>query len=331
MARSENQKRKLLYIKDYLEKSARRDKPVSASVLCEMLQQDYDIPCERKSIYTDIQTLQDYGMDIECIPGKNGGYYLASRAFELPELQLLSDAVQSSRYLTEKKSRELVGKLCTLCSEEDARLLKREMVVSGRVKSMNESIYYNVDAIQEAISKNVQITFRYFDWGLQGERRYRNREYVASPYALCQDNENCYLLAHSARHGATSYRLDRMSDISLLNVRRLPCPELTGPALQTYVSRLFQMYSGEPVSVRMRFEKSLTNVVIDHFGPGRIFIPDGTDHFILAADVAVSPMFLSWMIGFGDKAEILSPDSVRQACADLCRQVLSQYQTTQKD
>lgn len=83
--------------------------------------------------------------------------------------------------------------------------------------------------------------------------------------------------------------------------------------------------------MRMRFEKSLTNVVIDHFGPGRIFIPDGTDHFILAADVAVSPMFLSWMIGFGDKAEILSPDSVRQACADLCRQVLSQYQTTQKD
>lgn len=219
MARSENQKRKLLYIKDYLEKSARRDKPVSANALCEMLQRDYDIPCERKSIYTDIQTLQDYGMDIECIPGKNGGYYLASRAFELPELQLLSDAVQSSRYLTEKKSRELVGKLCTLCSEEDARLLKREMVVSGRVKSMNESIYYNVDAIQEAISKNIQITFRYFDWGLQGERRYRNREYVASPYALCQDNENCYLLAHSARHGATSYRLDRMSDISLLNVR----------------------------------------------------------------------------------------------------------------
>ena len=188
-----------------------------------------------------------------------------------------------------------------------------------------------MDAILDAISKIVPITFRYFDLGLQGERRYRNREYVASPYALCQDNENCYLLAHSSRHGATSYRLDRMSDISLLTAKRLPCPELTGPALQTYVSRLFQMYSGEPVSVRMRFEKSLTNVVIDHFGPGRIFIPDGTDHFILAADVAVSPMFLSWMIGFGDKAEILSPGSVRQACADLCRQVLSQYQTTQKD
>ena len=326
MARSENQKRKLLYIKDYLEKSARRDKPVSASALCEMLQRDYDIPCERKSIYTDIQTLQDYGMDIECIPGKNGGYYLASRAFELPELQLLSDAVQSSRYLTEKKSRELVGKLCTLCSEEDARLLKREMVVSGRVKSMNESIYYNVDAIQEAIAQNRQISFRYFDWGLNGVREYRDRAYTASPYGLCQDNENYYLLALSPRHGITSYRVDRMSDIALADEARVPCPELTGKHLTEYANRMFQMYSGSRVSVKLRFRRELANVVVDRFGKDTMLIPDGEDWFVFTVEVAVSPLFLSWVMGFGSKATILYPQSVIDQCRQLCREILGQYE-----
>ena len=327
MARSENQKRKLLYIKDYLEKSARRDKPVSANALCEMLQRDYDIPCERKSIYTDIQTLQDYGMDIECIPGKNGGYYLASRAFELPELQLLSDAVQSSRYLTEKKSRELVGKLCTLCSEEDARLLKREMVVSGRVKSMNESIYYNVDAIQEAISKNVQITFRYFDWGLQGERRYRNREYVASPYALCWDDQNYYLIAHSERHGITHYRVDKMTHITETAKPRYSDAQTRNLDVSRYGRSVFGMFSGETESVKMRFHNSLAGVVIDRFGRDVLLIPDGPEHFIFTAEITVSPIYFGWISGFGDRARILHPRAVVEKYLALCGPAVAQYQS----
>ena len=124
-------------------------------------------------------------MDIISIPGRSGGYYIGSRNFELPELKLLIDAVQSSRYLTEKKSRELIEKLCTQCNEQDAKLIKRTVLVSGRVKSMNESIYYNVDAIQDAIAQGKQIAFRYFDWDLGGKRRYREKEYLASPYGLC--------------------------------------------------------------------------------------------------------------------------------------------------
>lgn len=325
MPKSDNQKLKIFYILDYLERNSYEDNPINATELIRMLDRDHNISCDRKTIYSDVAALQEYGVDIISIPGKNGGYYIASRNFELPELKLLIDAVLSSRYLTEKKSRELIEKLCTQCNEHDAGLMKRNMLVSGRVKSMNETIYYNVDTIQEAITTNKQIAFRYFDWDLGGKRRYREKEYLASPYGLCQDNENCYLLAFSERHGVTSYRVDRMTDIQLTEQARIPCPELTGKALSDHANRLFQMYSGDKVDVKLRFHRSLINVVIDRFGKDTILIPDGEDHFTFTVSVAVSPMFLSWVIGFGNKAKVVHPQSVVQKCKDLCREALNQY------
>jgi predicted DNA-binding transcriptional regulator YafY len=291
-----------------------------------MLEHDHNILCERKTIYSDIEALKDFGMDIVSIPGKNGGYYLASRNFELPEVKLLINAVQSSRYLTEKKSKELIEKLCDQCSIQDAGLVRRDVRVSGRVKSMNESIYYNIDAIQDAISQGKQISFRYFDWGIDGQRHYREKTYSASPYGLCQDSENCYLLAWSQRHGITSYRIDRMSHIQILPENRIPCPELTGAAFNEHANRLFQMYSGEIVNVKMQFEKDFANVVIDRFGKDTMLIPepDGI-HFNFTVPVALSPMFFSWLIGFGDKARILYPQKAIDACKELCREVLTQY------
>ena len=324
MPKSDNQKLKILYIWDYLQKNSHEEHPVRAAELIDMLDK-HRIRCDRKTIYSDISALQDYGVDIISIPGKNGGYYIASRNFELPELKLLIDAVQSSRYLTEKKSRELIEKLCAQCNEQDGKLLKRTVLVSGRVKSMNETIYYNVDTIQEAIAQNKQITFRYFDWDLGQKRRYRERDYIASPYGLCQDNENCYLLALSERHGITSYRVDRMSDISLLPANRIPCPELTGKALHDHANRLFQMYSGDAVDVKLQFHRSLINVVVDRFGSDTMLIPHGPEHFNFTVKVAVSPMFLSWVIGFGNKAKILHPQSVVEQCRQLCLETMSQY------
>ena len=325
MPKSDNQKLKIFYILDYLERNSGPDHPVRASELISMLENKHNILCERKTVYSDIAALQDYGVDIVSLPGKNGGYYIASRNFELPELKLLIDAVQSSRFLTEKKSRELIEKLCNQCNEHDARLMRRDVVVSGRVKSMNETIYYNVDAIQDAISQNKQITFRYFDWGMDGKRKYREKDYQASPYGLCQDNENCYLLAFSDRHGITSYRVDRMSDIHTLADNRIPCPELTGKALTAHANRLFQMYSGNATDVKLRFHKSLVNVVIDRFGREILLIPDGDEHFVFTVNVAVSPMFLSWVIGFGSKAKILFPQSVIDQCRQMCREAMEQY------
>lgn len=324
MAKSDNQKLKILYILDYLQKNSHENSPVKATELIDMLDK-HNIRCDRKTVYSDVAALQEYGVDIVATPGRNGGYYIASRNFELPELKLLINAVQSSRYLTEKKSRELIEKLCNQCNEQDAKLMKRNVLVSGRVKSMNETIYYNVDAIQEAIAQNKQIRFRYFDWDLGGKRRYRDKEYLASPYGLCQDHENCYLLALSERHGITSYRVDRMSQIQILEQPRVPCPELTGKQLNEHASRLFQMYAGEAVDVKMRFHKSLINVVMDRFGKDTMLIPDGDEHFNFTVKVAVSPMFLSWVIGFGAKAKILYPESVIAQCKALCQEAMNQY------
>ena len=324
MARSYDQKLKILYILDYLQKNSHEDNPVRANELIDMLARK-EIHCDRKTVYSDIATLQQFGIDIISIPGKNGGYYVASRNFQQPELKLLIDAVHSSRYLTEAKSRELIEKLCEQCNEHEAGLLKRNVFVSGRVKSMNESIYYNVNDIQEAISQNRQITFRYFDWDINGKRKYREKDYTASPYGLCQDNENCYLLGFSQRHGITSYRVDRMTDIRLTEEKRIPCPDLTGKAFTDHANKLFQMFAGDALDVKLRFHRILLNVVIDRFGRDTMLIPDGPDHFNFTVKVAVSPMFLSWVIGFGDKAQILYPQSVIDACKELCQQATSHY------
>ena len=326
MPKSDNQKLKIFYIRDYLEKNSHEKNPVGAAELIHMLEHHHGIRCDRKTVYSDIAALQDYGLDIISIPGKNGGYYIASRNFDLPELKLLIDAVQSSRYLTEKKSRELIEKLCDQCSIHDAGLMRRNVTVSGRVKSMNESIYNNVDYIQEAISLNRQITFRYFDWDLQGKRSYREKSYAASPYGLCQDNDFCYLLAWSERHGITHYRVDRMSHIQIADELRVPCPDLTGKAFTDHANRLFQMYDGDNVNVKLRFHKKLVNVVIDRFGSDIMLIPESDgEHFVFTVNVAVSPMFLSWVMGFGELAQILHPQSAIDACKDLCAQVSAQY------
>ena len=326
MPKSDNQKLKILYIRDYLEKNSHEKRLVRASELIDMLQRQHNISCDRKTIYSDIAALQDYGVDIISVPGKNGGYYIASRIFEVTELKLLIDAVQSSRYLTEKKCRELIEKLCQQCSVHDAGLVRRNVQVSGRVRTMNETIYYNVDAIQEAIASGKQISFRYFDYDIRGQRQYRDKSYIASPYGLCQDNDFCYLLAWSERHGITSYRVDRMSGIEILAESRIPCPELTGTAFTDHANRLFQMFAGDLTNVKLRFHKELTNVVIDRFGHGTMLIPEGDGiHFNFTVPVALSPMFLSWVIGFGDKAQILYPQSAVDACKELCRKALQQY------
>ena len=324
MPKSDNQKLKLLYIRDYLERNSDENHPVGAQELIDMLSRK-GIACERKAIYSDVRALQDFGLDIENRRGKNGGYFLASRNFELPELKLLIDAVQSSRFLTQRKSKELIAKLCAQCNRYDESLMHRDVVIDRRVKSMNETIYYNVDAIQDAISRGVQITFRYFDWGVDGKRHYRDKGYQASPYGLCQDNENCYLLAHSPRYGVTHYRVDRMTNIVLTEEKRVPCPELTGPRLVEHANQLFQMYSGETVSVKLRFHNTLANAVFDRFGHNLMLIPDGEDHFTFLVDVAVSPIFLSWVIGFGEKAKIVYPQHVEDQCRKLAQTAVEQH------
>lgn len=324
MARSELQKLKILYIKEYLERKSSAERCVSAKELIDYLASK-GIASERKSIYRDIEALEEFGMDICRQAGMGGGFYLGDRPFELPELKLLIDAVQSSRFLTEKKSRALVKKLCALCSQDEELLLRRQIAVAGRVKSMNENVLYNVDAIQEAMRLDNPITFRYFDWDMDHRKKFREKYYEASPYALLWENENYYLIAQTAERGITHYRVDRMQNIRLLSGPRLPCPELKTQKFADYSKMVFQMYQGDTVEVKLRFHKSLINVIFDRFGGDCMLIPDGPEHVTFTQKVEVSPMFLSWVIGFGSKAKILHPASVAQACRELALEAAGQY------
>lgn len=324
MAKSENQKLKLLYLKQILEEQTDENHPLSTQRLIELLAHE-GITAERKSIYDDIQCLQAFGMDICTVKGRGGGYFLASRDFELPELKLLVDAVQSSRFLTQRKSMELISKLERLAGVHEAGSLRRQVTVSGRVKTMNESIYYNVDRIHDAIAHNVQISFRYFDWGVDRERHYRPNAYSASPYALCWDDQNYYLIAHSARHGLTHYRVDKMTHITETKNPRFFDDAARSLDLSKYGRSVFGMFSGAAQSVRMRFHNSLAGVVIDRFGRDVMLIPDGAEHFIFTAEITVSPTFFGWLSGFGSRARLLAPDAVVQEYLRLSREALAQY------
>lgn len=326
MAKSEGQKLKLLYLKKLLEEQSDEMHPLNTQYILDYLA-SHDIKAERKAIYNDIVCLQEFGMDILHKPGRNGGYYLTSREFELPELKLLVDAVQSSKFLTSKKSMQLISKLSQLASNHEAGSLKRQVMVSGRVKTMNESIYYNVDRLHEAIAQNSQITFRYFEWGLDGKRHDRPGPYEASPYGLIWDDENYYLVAHSPRHGMTHYRVDKMTHIEINGKPRYMDPEAKKLSASAYGRNVFGMFGRETTTVRMRFHKSLVGVVIDRFGQDTMIIPDGEEHFIFSMDIAVSPLFLGWLAGFGNRAKILSPQSVIDQYLALCGPSIKQYDT----
>ena len=323
MAKTEKQKLKLLVLRDLFYERSDENAPLTAQDLVDLLAMQ-GIPSERKSIYNDITCLQEYGMAIELMRGRGGGYYLARRDFELPEVKLLVDAVQSSRFLTQKKSLELIGKLEKLAGRSAGGTLQRNVVVSGRVKNMDESIYYAVDAIHDAISKNSQIRFRYFEWGVNRERIYRDGEYTASPYALVWDNEFYYLVANSARHGLTHYRVDHMSDIRQTGEPRWIEKDKM-PDLSVYGKNVFSMYSGEAVQVKMQFANSLAGVVLDRFGRDAILVPEGENTFTYTATIAVSPTFLGWLTQFGAKAKVVYPESVAEAHKKLLQQTLAQY------
>ena len=324
MAKTEGQKLKLLYLKELLETESDENHFVSTQRIIEYLSA-HNITAERKSIYNDIECLQEFGMDILHKPGRGGGYYLASREFELPELKLLVDAVQSSKFLTSKKSMQLIEKLGKLVSIHEARSLKRQLVVSDRVKTMNESIFYNVDTLHEAIAHNSTITFKYTEWGLDGQRHERPGLYEASPYSLIWDDENYYLVAHTERHGITHYRVDKMAQIKITGHPRFNSPETKALDTAGYGKNVFGMFGGERTLVRMRFHNSLAGVVIDRFGHDTMLIPDGKDHFIFSMAICISPLFLGWLAGFGDQAKILTPQSVVDQYLSLCEPSVKQY------
>ena len=326
MAKSPNQKLKLLYLMRLFLERTDEAHPVTVPELIAALGQ-YGVSAERKSLYDDFEALRHFGLDIV----QNGGkYYVGSRDFELPELKLLVDIVQSSKFITEKKTLSLIKKLEGLASVHDARRLQREVYVRNRVKSMNESVYYNVDEISGAIQQDRAIRFRYFEYTPRKERRFRRdgRFYEASPYALLCDDENYYLLAwDDAAKQMKHYRVDKMTAISPKRTARQGKEAFQALDMSAYGKSVFGMFGGAAQQVRIRFAGHLAGAVIDRFGKEVVLAVEDETHFIATLPVVVSPQFFGWVVGFGAEAEVLSPPDVRQELYDYLQKTASLYET----
>ena len=310
MAKSANQKTKLLRLAEMLLRKTDEDHPMTVQEIIRNLKR-YDISAERKSIYDDLHALQHFGLDVQTQKGRSPGWFIGQRDFEVPELKLLMDAVQSSRFITQKKSDALIRKLEKLTSTHQAGQLQRQVYVSGRVKTMNESIYYNVDELHRAVAGGTPISFKYFDYDIARKKVYRKGGalYRVSPFGLIWSNENYYLVAFDhISQGLRHYRVDKMTDITQLTDEPLQgrdqYPDLK---MDEYEQKHFGMFTGEDMQVTLRGERSMAHVLWDRFGRDIIMVPDGPDHFTTTIPVALSSQFFGWLFALDGKVTITAP------------------------
>lgn len=328
MAKSPQQKLKLLRLMEILLSRSDESHPISVPEIIAHLER-YDIKAERKSIYDDLEALRLFGLDIVATRGRSCGYYVGSRDFELPELKLLVDSVQSSKFITQKKTESLINKIEKLASVYDAELLHRQVYVRNRVKSMNESVYYNVDSISAAINNNKRIHFRYYEYTVAKERKFRHdgAVYEISPFALIWDDENYYMLGwDAAAQRMKHFRVDKMEGISESEEGREGSEVFESTDVAAYSQKVFGMFTGAEELVRLRFHRHLAGAVIDRFGKEVMLVPDGEEYFTVSVSVVLSPKFYAWVFGFGTEAEILGPDSARSAMAEMLCATLKKYQ-----
>ncbi len=321
--KSPQQKLKLLYLMRILLENTDEEHSMTVQDMIDSLA-SYGISAERKSIYDDIECLQLFGLDICTVKSKSYSYFVGSREFELPELKLLVDSVQSSKFITHKKSTELIGKIEKLTSKQNAGKLERQVFVTNRVKTYNEQIYYNVDRIHDAIAADKKITFRYFDFNISKEKIYRKdgNGYLESPVSLTWDDENYYLITYKEKYNSFAhYRVDKMDGIEITQEPRSEIPEQFD--LSSYTKSVFSMFGGEETAVTVEFDNKLVGVVFDRFGVDIPVIKSGEERFTCTVKVAVSPQFFSWVMGFGNRAKIISPQSVvdeqKKLLDDICK------------
>lgn len=320
-----NQKLKFLYLTNIFTEETDEDHTLTLYELSDRLEAE-GINANRKTLTEDIELLRQFGMDIICEKqGKANGYYLGSRNFEITELKLLADAVSSSRFITERKSRQLLKKISALAGRYRGREIDRRVFIANRIKSENEQIYINVDAIQRAIDSRCMIRFRYFDYTLDKKKQFREGSRVCSPYALTWNDGNYYLIAHYEKYpqNLSNFRVDRMSGVELLTEKNVYDPD--GFDLPGYMNTTFSMFSGNEESVKMRFDKKLINSVIDRFGTDVILVPDGEGHFTFTVKIKPGFAFYGWLFQFGTGAEIISPPGIRKEFSQLLENVMDKY------
>jgi len=327
MPRSANQKLKLPTLIRILQKKTDEDHGLNAEELIRELSR-YGISAERKSIYDDIALLQDsFGMIIEHDKAK--GYRLVQQEFDLPELKLLVDAVQSSRFISVTKSDELIRKLKGLTSEHRAKELQRQVTVKNRIKSMNNTTIYAIDTVHNAILHNRKITFQYWGWTPSKEQiaRHDGKKYKVSPWMLLWDDEYYYLVAYDSENSELRhYRVDRMRGVAETEELREGREEFTRVDIAEYSSGVFGMFGGNVTHVTFRCKNRLADVVLDRFGKDVMMLPDRDGTFTFHADINVSPQFFGWVASFGDEIRIERPTQVAEQFRAHLQKALQQYQ-----
>lgn len=333
MSKSTMQKQKLLYLqKIMLEKTDESHGLTVSEIKSEL--GNYGIKTERKSLYDDFKILETFGLDICSTRTNTVRYYVGSRDFEMPELKLLVDAIQSSKFITHKKSLSLIKKLEGLVSENEGKQLQRQVYVSNRVKTVNEKIYYNVDTLHNAISQEKQVTFKYCMWEVNfgAEKKIVKTErkngaiYKVSPWALCWDDENYYLIAYdSAAKMIKHYRVDKMESIGITRDERDGRKMFEKFDVAGYCKGVFSMFGGEETSVRLSVDNSLVGVIVDRFGSDVIIVKESDSSFCVSVNIMLSPQFYAWVFGLGSKVKILAPEKAVSEFKEKISEVSSSY------
>ena len=289
----------------------------------------YDIIAERRSLYESLKDLEEFGIEVE---GERSGrgyrYHVIGRQFELAELKLLVDAIQSSKFITEKMTNRLIGKLETLVSQHDAADLRRQVFVSGRIKTMNETVYYSVDTIYNAISQNKKIKFQYYQWNVKKEMELRHDGawYLVSPWGLSWDDENYYLVGYDSEvQKIKHYRVDKMLHIQMTEEEREGKEHFNKLDMADYTKKSFGMFRGKEKTVKLLVDNQLAGVMIDRFGKTISLIPVDEEHFTINVDVHVSKQFLGWVFSLGEQVKIISPDEVVEQMKREIERLKSQY------
>ncbi|MBX9231584.1 helix-turn-helix transcriptional regulator [Coprococcus catus] len=328
MPKGTNQKFKLYRLAQIMLEKTDEEHYITMSEIMEGLA-EYNITADRKSIYTDLRDLSVLGIEVEGEPvGNRYHYHVVSRTFELPELKLLVDAIQSAKFITEKKSNALIKKLEKMVSEYDAQKLQRQVYVSGRIKTMNESIYYTVDAIHNAISENKKIKFQYYQWNVKKEMELRHNGawYHISPWGLSWDDENYYLVGYdSDAKKIKHYRVDKMLHIRLSSESREGKEFFKKLDMADYAKKSFGMFGGKEQTVKLLVKNNLAGVIIDRFGKNAILFPTDDEYFTVNVEVHVSRQFLGWVFSLGDGIKIVGPDDVVEEMRMEVTRLIQQY------
>ena len=322
MPKQEGQKSKLLALLRIFEQQTDENHLLNVPQLVEMLARQ-GILCERKSVYSDIEALNALGYDIQLKRGRHGGYWMASRTFDLAELKLLVDAVQSSRVISKSTSDKLIKKLEGLTSHYEGSQLQRQVYVDGRPKSANKDLPYSVDALFTAINTGRMVRFRYKKAG-------RPAPYTISPWQMAWENGCYYLIAYQDEKepvGIRHYRVDKMAGVTVLDEPRRGKEQFADLDLPAYLKKHFQMFGGPEYRVTLRCTADLESAMRDRFGKTPLFVPekDGA-YFHFDVPVCVSPQFYGWVCGFGGKVEVTAPAEVRQGLREIAKKLAEMHQ-----